>query len=95
MTPVGVDDPVPGDLPNPQVKGHAGILQIILQPAIGLDQHILYHVADIHSPLDLPIQTHPHHAVHGRSMAIQQPIDRLHRPLASANNCSVFSALAT
>ena len=44
---MGVDDVVLGDVPQPEVKGHERIVQIVLQPAVRFEQHVLHDVAGI------------------------------------------------
>ena len=77
MPPVSVDDPVLGDLPKPQVIRHRGLGQIVLQPAIGFDQHFLHDIAHIDSPLDALIEPKLHHPPQRIAMPLHQAIDRL------------------
>lgn len=60
MAAMGIDDSVLGNLPQPQPERHGRILQVVLQPPVGFDEHILNHVADIHPPLDFLVQPHSH-----------------------------------
>ena len=90
---MGIDDPVLGDLPQPEVIGHHRIGQIVLQPAVGLDQHFLHDVADVDPLLNPLVEAKLHHppqriavAVHRRLTAAVSP------PLASASKSCVFSA---
>jgi hypothetical protein len=76
MAPMGIDQPILRDLPQPQMKRHRRIFQVIVQAAIGFDQHILHNIAGIHSTL--------HHAVHSQidhppqrfAVTIEQPVNR-------------------
>ena len=47
MPAMRVDDPILGQVPQPQVKRHRRVLQILGQPLIGFEQHILNDVAGI------------------------------------------------
>ena len=85
---VGVDQPVLGHLPQPQVKRHLRILQILLQPPMGFDQHILRDVASIDAPRQHRVHPQLDHPPHRAAMPCQQPIDG--RIVAGAGVCQEF-----
>jgi hypothetical protein len=47
VTAVSVDDVVLGDVPQPQMKGHGRVFQIIGQAAMCFEKHVLHDVAGI------------------------------------------------
>ena len=77
MAAVGIDDPIAGDMPEPQMERHRRITQIVLQPAIGFYQDILHHVADVDPLLDPLVKPHLHQPANGGPVAIHQAVDRL------------------
>ena len=44
---MGVNEVVLRQVPQPQVKGHGAVAQVVVEPAAGLDQHLLHHIAGI------------------------------------------------
>ena len=92
MPPVGVDDAILGDLPQPQVERHGRIVQVVPQAAVRLDQHVLHHVAHVDPGPDPLVQPHPHHPLHGAAMAVQQLVHRAASPcLAPFRSSCVLS----
>jgi hypothetical protein len=75
VPPVSVDDPVLGNLPQPQVIRHSRLSEIVLQPAVGLDQHILHDIAHIDPPLYFLVQPKLHHAPQAVTMPLHQTVD--------------------
>ena len=51
---MGVDQPVLRHLPQPQMERHLRILQILLEPPMGFDQHVLRDVASIDAAAPAP-----------------------------------------
>src|SRR5688500_3156602 len=84
MAPMGVNDLVFGDLPQPKMNAENRARQIILQPAVGLNEHILHDVANIDPPLNLAIQPHLNHSAERIAMPVQEAIDCLLIAAASA-----------
>ncbi len=87
MPTVGIDEPVAGHVPQPQPKGHRRILEIVAQPAIGLDEHVLNDIAGVNSPLDelvhplidQPTDSRPvaiEQAVHGIAVTLSNPLEQ-------------------
>ena len=74
VPPMGVDQPVPGHLPQPKMKWHRRMGQILLQPPMGVEQHILHDVAGIDPAADYAIHPQIDHPPQRRAMALQQPI---------------------
>ena len=70
MAAVGVDQAVAGDVPQPEMKRHRRVfvaaIEVLGQPAVGFDQHVLHNVAGVHAALD--------HAVHPQ---VDHPPQRL------------------
>lgn len=56
------------------MKGHPRILQVIGEPAIGFDEHVLHDIADVQTALDAPIESHLHEAPQRLAMAIEQSV---------------------
>lgn len=75
MSPVGIDQPVTSHMPQPEPKRHHGIFQIVTQPAVRLDHHVLHDVAGINPAL--------HNTVHSRR---DQATDRIAMPSKQALN---------
>ena len=75
MPPMGVDNAILGDLPQPQVKRHRRVFQVVAEAAIRLDHHVLHHVADADASLDPLVQTHADHPLDGPGVAVQQLVD--------------------
>lgn len=82
MTPMSVDDSVFGDLSDPQVEGHYWVFQVIAEPAVGLEKHILDHIAYIDPLLNSVIQPHFYHAAQRGSVPVEQTIDGIRVALA-------------
>ena len=78
---MGVDDPILGDLPQPEMEWHDRILQVLLQPPVGFNKNILDHVTHTHPWLDTAIQPHPDQAEDGILVPFNQLVDRLGVPL--------------
>jgi hypothetical protein len=55
---MGVDNSVLSDLAEPKPKRHHRIAEVVFQPTIGFDQHILNHITHVNPPLDLLVQPH-------------------------------------
>jgi hypothetical protein len=66
---------IPSDLPKPEMKGHLGIGQIILQAGTGFDQDILHDVADVKASLYLLVKPNLDQAMNSRAMPVEQLID--------------------
>ena len=75
MAAMGVDYPVVGDLPQPQMIGHDRMGQIVLQAAVGLDQHFLHDVAHVDPPLNPLVQPQLHHPPQRIAVPLHQPVD--------------------
>ncbi len=58
MPPMGVDQPVAGHLPQPQMKRHRRIRKIFFQSAVGIEQHILHNITGVDPAAD--------HAIHAQ-----------------------------
>lgn len=109
MLAVHVDDAVFGQVPQPQVKGQPGIGEVIAEPLIGFEEHILHDVAGIDTAGDGAIKPQPHHLpqriavpieqlIHGQWIAAtgaRQQLLRLGRigPDASGHRESVFQRI--
>jgi hypothetical protein len=76
MSAMGVDQPVFGHLPQPEVERHHGIGQIAFESSVGFDHHFLRDVARVDALLYLPIHPQVDHSPHRLSMAFQEAIDR-------------------
>ena len=63
-------------MPQPQVKRHDGVAQIVVEPPAGFQEHFLHHVARIHPRRDGGIEPQPDHAPHGLAVLCQQLLDR-------------------
>jgi hypothetical protein len=57
------------------MEWHHWVRDVILQAAAGIDHDVLDDITDSHSPSDLLIQTHLHHAEHRAAVPLDQPID--------------------
>ena len=73
---VGVDETIPGHVPQPELEWHGRIGKIIAEAAIGLDHHVLHDVAGIDPPLHDPIHPLIDHPADRRAMALEQAVDR-------------------
>jgi len=73
MAAMGIDQPIAGHVPEPELKRHRSVGEVLAQPPVGLDHHILHDIAGIDPPLHAPI-----HAT------IDHPLDRLAVPLKKA-----------
>ena len=51
MPAMGVDHAVAGQVPQPELKRHAGRFEVVGQPAVRFDQHILHDIAGVDPPL--------------------------------------------
>ena len=76
MPPMGVDQPVLGHVPQPEMKRHGRMDQILLQAAISLDEHILHDIAGIHPALDRRIESQVYQPPQCIAVAIEQFVDR-------------------
>lgn len=83
MATMRVDDSILGDLAKPQMKGHRGALEVILESPIGFDQDILHNVADIYSLLNTAIQSNSDQMPNDLSVVIEQSVNRGVIPCAS------------
>jgi hypothetical protein len=72
---VGVDEPVAGHVPEPELKGHRRVGEVFAQPSVGLEQHILDDVAGIHAALHATIHAAVDHPLDRLPMPGEQPVD--------------------
>ena len=84
MPAVGVDEAIPGHVPQPELERHGGVGQIVAEPTVGLDHHVLHDVAGIHPPLHDAIHPLVDHPADRRAMAFKQAVDRVAVSLADA-----------
>ena len=84
MPAVGIDQPVPGHVPQPEPKRHRGIGKIIAEPAVRLDEHILHDVAGVHPPLHHPIHAQVDHPADRGAVPLEEPVDGVAVSLTNA-----------
>ena len=71
------DNPILGDMPQPKMKRHRRIGQIVLQATVRFDQHVLNHIADVDALTDFRIEPHLDHSPEGVAMSVQEFVDRI------------------
>ncbi len=77
MTSMGIDNPVPRHLSQPQVKRHLRIGQVFLDAAMRFNKDLLHNVTGIEPSFENRIHPQVDHASHGFAMAVEQPVDGL------------------
>jgi hypothetical protein len=81
---VGVDEPVAGHVPQPELEGHRRVGEVVAEPAIGLDEHVLHDVAGVDPPLHHPIHPPVDHPPDRIAMPRQKVVDRRRVPATDA-----------
>ena len=84
MPTMGVDEAIPGHVPQPELEGHGRVCEIVAQAAVGLDHHVLHDVAGVDPPLHDPIHPLVDHSADRCPMTFQQPVDGRAVPLSGA-----------
>ena len=64
------------DLPKPEMEGERRVLEIFRKPLVGLHQHLLDHIAGIHSTRERGIETVADHPPQRGAMLCPQPFRR-------------------
>ena len=68
------DEPLPGQLPEPWVKGHRSVFQIIRELASSVSQGLLDHVGRIQPETQARVHPHRDPPFETRAMPLQQPL---------------------
>ena len=76
MPPMGIDDPVTGHVPQPQLKRHRRIGEVVAQPPVRLQHDILHDVAGIDPSLHHPVKPVVNHPSDRGPVSGQQSVDR-------------------
>ena len=92
---VRVDDAVLRQVPQPQVERHVRLLQVLGQPLVGLDEHVLNDVGGVHAARDGRVEPQVDDAAERFAELVEQADrPRPARPLrASSSSRSVSSRL--
>jgi hypothetical protein len=72
---VSIDKPVAGHVPQPELEWHGRVGQIVDQPAIGFDHHVLHDVAGIDPPLHPPVHATVDHSPDRFAVPLEQAVD--------------------
>jgi hypothetical protein len=75
MPAVGVDNVVLGDMPQPEVKRHGRVLEVLLQTAARFEEHVLNDVAGIEALDDGGVEAEVDEPAHRLAVPRQQLID--------------------
>ena len=70
-----VDQPVLCELPQPQVKRHGRVFDVITHPLARFEQDVLHNIAGVDARGNSPIQSHIHHFAKGFTVAVHEVID--------------------
>jgi hypothetical protein len=70
-----VDQPVVRDMPQPKMERHRRILQVLVEAAVGLYQHILHNVARVDPALHHPVHPQVDHPPQRLAVPIQELVD--------------------
>ncbi len=69
---MGINQPVPRHLTQPEMERHGGILEVIGKPAVSIDENFLHDIAGIDSSTNALIETHCDHTSQRIAMTVQQ-----------------------
>ena len=70
-----VNDAILGDVPQPEMERHLGVLEIVGQSPVGFNENILDHVTDVDTPHQFLIHSQLYHSAKGIAMPLHQLID--------------------
>jgi len=70
-----VDQTVAGHVPQPELERHGGVREILPQPSVGLEEHILNDVAGIDPALHAAIHAAIDHPLDRRAVPFEQSVD--------------------
>jgi hypothetical protein len=73
---VEIDQPIPGDLPEPRIEGHRTIPEILGKLAEGLDERFLNHVRGVEARGEPGIHAHRDHPPQSGAMTVDEPAGR-------------------
>ena len=76
MPPVCIDDVIPRDLAQPEMKRQHRVAEILAQPLAGLDQHVLDDVAGIDATGYGLVQPQADHPPQGRPVPLPELVGR-------------------
>ena len=74
---VQVDDPVLGQLPEPDMKREVGLREVSHQALASFEEHVLHHIAGIDPPGEPPIHPHLDHPPQAMAVPLQEVVDGL------------------
>ena len=74
---VGIDDSIPSNLSNPEVKSHDWIVEVFFEPAACFDHHILHDITYVNTLLNFAVQSHLNKPTNGTSVLLQKLVDRI------------------
>jgi hypothetical protein len=80
MPAMEIDHPILGQLPEPEMEGNPGILQILPQPFGGFEQHVLNNITRINPPGNLLVESQADQLRQRSAVMFEQFIDS---PIAS------------
>lgn len=77
MAAVQLDQPLPGQPPQPRIEGQRPLPQVVVELAGGVGEGFLHHVGRVHAGRQASIQMGGDHATQSAAVTGQQPLPRL------------------